>query len=116
MFITAAYAQAATGAGGGNAQFLIQLAPFVAIMAVFYFLIIRPQQQRMKQHRELVASVKRNDTVVTSGGIVGKVTRVVEEQGKDPEVEVQIADNVRVRVVRSTLSEVRRTKEVTEEK
>ena len=114
MLITPAFAQAA---GGGNpSQFLIQLAPFAAIIAIFYFLIIRPQQTRMKQHKEMVSSVKRNDTVVTSGGIVGKVTRVIEEEGKEAEVEVQIAENTRVRVVRSTLSDVRRTKEPAEDK
>ncbi len=115
MLITPAFAQAAA-AGGGSSQFIMQLVPFVAIIAIFYFLIIRPQQQRMKQHREMVASVKRNDTVVTSGGIVGKVTRVIEEEGKDAEVEVQIAENTRIRVVRSTLSDVRRVKEAGEEK
>jgi len=113
MLITPAFAQAA---GGGSNQFLIQLVPFAAIIAIFYFLIIRPQQTRMKQHREMVASVKKNDTVVTSGGIVGKVTRVFEEEGKEAEVEVQIAENTRVRVVRSTLTEVRRAKEASDDK
>jgi preprotein translocase subunit YajC len=112
MLITPAFAQA-TG-GGNSSQFLIQLVPFIGIIAVFYFLIIRPQQQRLKSHKELVGSVKRNDTVVTSGGIVGKVTKVIEEEGKDPEVEIQIAENTRVRVVRSTLADVRRAKEADE--
>ena len=114
MLITPAFAQAA--AGGSSSQFLVQLVPFAAIIAIFYFLIIRPQQTRMKQHREMVASVKRGDEVVTSGGIVGKVTRVIEMEGKDSEVEVQIAENTRVRVVRSTLSEVRRAKEANDDK
>ncbi|HXZ68346.1 MAG TPA: preprotein translocase subunit YajC [Alphaproteobacteria bacterium] len=114
MLITPAFAQAA--GGGNSSQFLIQLAPFAAIIAIFYFLIIRPQQQRMKQHKDMVASVKKNDTVVTSGGIVGKVTRVIEEEGKEAEVEVQIAENTRVRVVRSTLSDVRRAKEASDDK
>jgi preprotein translocase subunit YajC len=114
MLITPAFAQAAGGGSGG--QFLIQLVPFIAIIAIFYFLIIRPQQQRLKTHKELVSSAKRNDTVVTSGGIVGKVTRVIEEEGKEAEVEVQIAENTRVRVVRSTLADVRRAKEGAEEK
>ena len=113
MLITPAFAQAP---GGGNtSQFLVQLVPFVAIIAIFYFLIIRPQQQRLKSHKELVSSVRRNDTVVTSGGIIGKVTKVIEEEGKDPEIEVQIAENTRVRVLRSTLADVRRAKD-TEEK
>jgi len=115
MLITPAFAQAA-GSAGGSSQFLMQLVPFIAIIAIFYFLIIRPQQTRMKQHKEMVASVKRNDTVVTSGGIVGKVTRVIEEEGKEAEVEVQIAENTRVRVVRSTLSDVRRAKEPADDK
>jgi preprotein translocase subunit YajC len=115
MFITPAFAQAAGGAAGGPSAFLIQIVPFAAILLIFYFLIIRPQQQRLKQHRELVSSVKRNDMVVTAGGIVGKVTKINEKEGADAEVEVEIAPNTRVMVVRSTLSDVRRAKE-TEEK
>jgi preprotein translocase subunit YajC len=120
MLITPAFAQSAGGAGApaGNASsFIMQLVPFAAIIAIFYFLIIRPQQQRMKQHREMVAAVRRGDTVVTAGGVVGKVTKVVEEEGKDAEVELQIAETTRIRVVRSTLAEVRKGKEpVAEEK
>jgi preprotein translocase subunit YajC len=108
MLITPAHAQAA---GGSSMEYIVQLLPIVAIIGIFYFLIIRPQQQRLKAHKALVSAVRRGDTIVTSGGIVGKVTKVVEEDGKDAEVEVQIAENVRVRVVRSTLSEVRKTKE-----
>ena len=100
-FITPALAQAAPAAGGGN--FLIQLLPFVMILGIMYFLIIRPQQKRLKEHRDMIGSIKRGDTVVTSGGIVGKVTRLVGEG----ELQVEIADGVRVRVVRSTVSEVR---------
>jgi len=92
-------------------DYIIQLAPLFAIFAIFYFLILRPQQTRMKQHKALVAAVRRGDTVVTSGGIVGKVTKVIEEEGKDAEVEVQIADEVRVRIVRSTIADVRKAKE-----
>jgi preprotein translocase subunit YajC len=101
FFITPAFAQAAPAAGGGN--FLIQLMPFVMILGIMYFLIIRPQQNRLKEHRNMIASVKRGDTVVTSGGIVGKVTRLI----GDNELQVEIAEGVRVRVVRSTVSEVR---------
>jgi preprotein translocase subunit YajC len=100
-FITPAFAQAAPGAGGGN--FLIQLLPFIMILGIMYFLIIRPQQTRLKQHRDMIASIKRGDTVVTSGGLIGKVTRVI----GDTELQVEIAENVKVRVIRSTISEVR---------
>jgi preprotein translocase subunit YajC len=73
------------------------------ILGIMYFLIIRPQQKRLQDHKSMIASIKRGDTVVTSGGIVGKVTRVI----GDGELQVEIADGVRVRVVRSTVSEVR---------
>jgi preprotein translocase subunit YajC len=100
-FITPAFAQAGPASGGGG--FLIQLLPFIMILGIMYFLIIRPQQKRLKDHRDMIASVKRGDTVVTSGGLVGKVTRVI----GDGELQVEIAENVRVRVVRATISEVR---------
>jgi preprotein translocase subunit YajC len=86
-----------------DTSFLINIAPFAAIFAVFYFLVIRPQQQQAKQHKELINSVRRGDTVVTAGGIVGRVARVKD----DGEVMVDIADNVQVRVVKTTLSDVR---------
>ncbi len=86
-----------------DTSFLIQIAPFVAIFAFFYFLVIRPQQQKMKQHKEMVENVKRGDTVVTAGGIVGRVAKVKD----DGEILVEVADNVQVRVVKATLSEVR---------
>lgn len=89
--------------GGGSAsEFMIQLFPFIALFAIMYFLVLRPQQRRVKQHREMVANVRRGDMVVTAGGLVGKVTKV-----EDAEVLVEIADNVRVRVVKSTLTDVR---------
>lgn len=100
MFITPAYAQ---GIGGGGGDLLIQLLPFILIFVVMYFLILRPQQKRMKDHREMIASVRRGDTVVLSGGIIGKVTKVKDEA----EIEVEIADGVKSRVVRSMISEVR---------
>jgi preprotein translocase subunit YajC len=86
-----------------DTSFLINIAPFAAIFAVFYFLVIRPQQQQAKQHKELINNVRRGDTVVTAGGIVGRVARVKD----DGEVMVDIADNVQVRVVKTTLSDVR---------
>ncbi|WP_439813923.1 preprotein translocase subunit YajC [Zavarzinia sp. CC-PAN008] len=101
MLISSAYAQAAGGAPGGS-DFLIQLLPLVLIFVVFYFLLIRPQQKRVKEHRALVEGVRRGDVVVTSGGIVGKIAKV--EEG---EVLVEIAEGVRIRVVKATLSEVR---------
>lgn len=90
------------GGGGGASEFLIQLFPFIALFAIMYFLVLRPQQRRVKEHREMVANVRRGDSVVTAGGLIGKVTKVDEA-----EITVEIAENVRVRVVKGTLSEVR---------
>lgn len=100
MFITPAYAQSATGAGG---DFLVNLMPIVLMFVIFYFLLFRPQQQRAKLHREMLTNLRRGDIVVTSGGIIGKVTKVLD----DREVEVEIASDTKVRVVRSLISEVR---------
>ena len=99
MFITPAYAQ---GLGGSN-DMLMSLLPFVGIFVIMYFLILRPQQKRVKQHQELVKNVRRGDTVVTSGGIVAKVTKVID----DDQIEIEIADGVRARQVRSMVSDVR---------
>ncbi|MEM9224075.1 MAG: preprotein translocase subunit YajC [Pseudomonadota bacterium] len=101
MFVTEAYAQGA--GGGGGADFIVSLAPFLLIFVIMYFLIIRPQRQRMKAHQAMVAALKRNDTVVTSGGLIGKITKVLD----DAEVEVKFGENEPVRVVRSTITEVR---------
>jgi len=84
---------------------LIQIAPLIFIFAIMYFLMIRPQQQRAKQLREMVDNVRRGDTVVTAGGIVGKVTKATNKE--DQEVTVEIADGVQVKVVKATLTEVR---------
>ena len=81
------------------------IAPLIFIFAIMYFLLIRPQQQRMKQHKQMVDNVRRGDTVVTAGGVVGKVTKV--GQADDPEITVEIADNVQILVIKATLSEVR---------
>jgi preprotein translocase subunit YajC len=78
------------------------IAPLIFIFAIMYFLMIRPQQQRMKQHKQMVENVRRGDTVVTAGGVIGRVTKV-----DDAEISVEIADNVQIRVVKATLSEVR---------
>ena len=88
--------------GGGTSEFLISLFPFIALFAIMYFLILRPQQKRMRLHREMVANVRRGDVVVTAGGLVGKIVKV-----EDAEVQVEIADGVRVRVVKTTLTYVR---------
>ncbi len=90
------------GASGGVAGAFIQFAPLLLIFVVFYFLLIRPQQQRMKAHREMVAALSKGDEVVTAGGIVGKVAKV-----DDAELQVEIATGVKVRVMRATVSEVR---------
>ena len=79
------------------------LAPLIFIFAIMYFLLIRPQQQRAKEHKTMLEALRRGDTVVTAGGIVGKVTKVKE----DGEVMVEVADNVQVRVLKATISEVR---------
>jgi preprotein translocase subunit YajC len=86
-----------------NDPFISSLVPLFLLFGIFYFLIIRPQQQRMKAHQAMVASVKRGDTVVTAGGLIGKVSKVKD----DGELLVEIADNVQVRVLKSTLTEVR---------
>lgn len=100
MLISTAYAQTAAGSGGGFD--LISLLPLVLIFVVFYFLLIRPQQKKMKEHRAMVAAVRRGDRVVTSGGLIGQVTKVL----SDTELQVEITEGVRVRVVRSAVSEV----------
>ena len=84
-----------------NDQFITSLVPLILLFGIFYFLIIRPQQQRMKAHQAMVSAVKRGDTVVTAGGLIGKVSKVKD----DGELLVEIADNVQVRVLKSTLTE-----------
>ena len=98
MFISPAYAQAAGDAGGGFATIL----PLVLIFAVFYFLLIRPQQKKAKGHREMLGSIVRGDRVITGGGIMGKVTKVVNDQ----ELAVEIAEGIKVRVQRSMVAGV----------
>ena len=88
-----------------DTNFLTTIAPLIFIFAIMYFLLIRPQQQRLKQHKQMVENVRRGDTVVTAGGVVGRVTKV--GQPEDPEITVEIADNVQIRVIKSTLTEVR---------
>lgn len=100
MFVTPAYAQAAGGTPGTFD--LINFLPLVLIFVVFWFLLIRPQQKKMKQHREMIAAVRRGDRVLTGGEIIGTVIKVL----NDSELQVEIAEGVRVKVARSTISEV----------
>jgi preprotein translocase subunit YajC len=99
MFISEAWAQ---GAGAGGSDFLVQLFPLVLIFIVFYFLLIRPQQSKMKQQREMLAGVKRGDRVVTGGGIIGLVTKVI----GDNELQVELAEGVRVRIIKQTITDI----------
>jgi len=100
MLITPAYAQA--GPLGGD-SLLISLLPFVLIFVIMYFLILRPQQKRVKAHQEMIKNVRRGDTVVTSGGLMARVTKVID----DDKIEIELADGVRVQQMRSMLAEVR---------
>ncbi len=99
MLISPAYAQAAGGADGGM---IMQLLPLVLIFGVFYFLLIRPQQKKMKDHKAMISAVRRNDKVVTAGGVFGKITKVHD----DDRVTIEIAEGVKVDVVSSTLTNV----------
>lgn len=99
MFATPAYAQAAGGGFGGG---LAGMMPLVLIFGIMYFLMIRPQQKKIKQHQAMVAALRKGDQVVTAGGLIGKVTKV----GADNDVEVEIASGVKVKVVQHTISQV----------
>ncbi len=99
MFVSPAFAQAAGGAGGKP---IMQFVPLIAIFAIMYFLMIRPQQKKAKEHRAMIDAVRRGDQVVTAGGLMGKVTKVKE----DGELEVEIAEGVKVRVLKGTLANV----------
>ena len=92
---------AAAAAPSGGASFFIQTIPLVLVFVIFYFLMIRPQQRRMKEHQAQIMAVKKNDRVVTGGGLIGKVTKVT-----DTEVEVELAQGIRVMAVKSTLTQV----------
>jgi preprotein translocase subunit YajC len=99
-FISPAYAQ---GLGGDSGQAIVQFLPLVLIFVVFYFLLIRPQQKKAKDHKAMLGTLRRGDKVVTGGGIIGTVARVLPNE---EEVAVDIADNVRIKVLRSTISAV----------
>jgi len=102
MFASPAYAATGGSAAGGTASFFVSIFPLLLIFVIFYFLLIRPQQRRMKAHQAMVQAVKPRDTAITSGGLIGKVTKVDEN-----EVELEVAQGVKVRVVKSMLSDVR---------
>ena len=99
MFVSPAYAQAAGGVGGGGLEAFL---PLILIFVVFYFLLIRPQQKKMKDHKAMLGAIRRGDKVVTGGGIIGTVTKVID----DEDVTVEIADGVKVRVQRGLVSSV----------
>jgi preprotein translocase subunit YajC len=104
MFSSPAFAQGLFGGGaGGDGGMLMSLLPFILIFVIMYFLILRPQQKRAKQHQEMVKNVRRGDTVVTNGGLIGKVTKVID----DDQIEIEIADEVRIRQLRAMLTDVR---------
>jgi preprotein translocase subunit YajC len=98
MIISQAWAQS----GGGGGDFLVQLFPLILIFVVFYFLLIRPQQAKVRAQREMLAGVKRGDRVVTGGGIIGLVTKVI----SDNEVQVELAEGVRVRIIKQTITDI----------
>lgn len=93
--------QAAPASSGGMAQIFLGLAPWLLIFAIFWMLVIRPQQRRVKDHQAAIGAVKKGDDVITGGGIRGRVTKIM-----DDEAEVEIASGVKVRVIKSTLSAV----------
>ncbi len=103
LFITEAFAQTPGAALGGMNDTIVQVVPIVAMIAIVYFILWRPQQRRAKEQRQLVQSARRGDVVVTSGGIIGKISKAVD----DNEVELEIAPNVKVRLARSGITEVR---------
>ena len=100
MFITEAFAQTDGGFGGSGA--FVQFLPIILIFVIMYFLILRPQRMKARHHQEMVANLRRGDTVVTNGGLIGKVAKV-----EDHELQVELAEGVRVKVVRSMVAEVR---------
>jgi preprotein translocase subunit YajC len=104
LFIGTAFADAGAPAatGGGAGDIIMSMLPIILMVVVFYFLLIRPQQKRMKQHRETLSQVRRGDRVLTSGGIIGTVSKVLD----DNELLVEIADNVKVKILKATIADV----------
>jgi preprotein translocase subunit YajC len=91
-----------------NGQGIAQFIPLILIFVIFYFFLIRPQQKRVKDHKAMVASLKRGDEVITSGGIIGTIDRVME----DDRIEVNIGENVKVQIIRSTITSLLKKEEV----
>ena len=100
MFISTAYAQSA---GGGGGDFFGLMFPLLMIFVIFYFLMIRPQKKKQDEHKAMIEALRRGDSIVTAGGIVGKVTKVVD----DNEIMVEVADNVRIRMMKFSVQQVR---------
>lgn len=114
MLVTPAFAQDAAGGAADPMGGFLQIIPLLLIFGImFYFMIFRPQQQRMKAHREMISKVRRGDTVVTSGGLIGKVSKVVAEG--DDELQLEIAEGTKVRVSRQMVAEVRSKSEPVKE-
>jgi preprotein translocase subunit YajC len=105
MFTSSALAQGLFGGGGAgdSSSMIMSLLPFALIFVIMYFLILRPQQKKAKAHQDMVKNVRRGDTVITNGGLIGKVTKVIDED----QIEIEIADDVRIRQVRQMVSDVR---------
>lgn len=106
MFVTPAYAQAAGAAPAGSADFLIQFAPFILIFVIMYFLMIRPQQRKAKEHRDMLKNLRRGDVVVMQGGLIGKIVKVVDEN----ELLLDVGDGtakVQVRVAAGLVQQLR---------
>ncbi len=101
-FITPAFAQA-TGAAAAGTDIIMQIAPFGIILVIMYFLIMRPQQKRQQAHQEMVKNVRRGDTIITSGGLIGKISRTID----DEQVELEISPNVKVHLMRQMITDVR---------
>ncbi len=102
MFVSPAFAQTATSAGGAE-SILISILPFVAVFAIMYFLIIRPQRAAAKKREEMLRNIRRGDTIVTGGGIIAKVTKVMD----NGELEVQISETTKIRVLQGLVADVR---------
>ncbi len=104
IFITPAFAQTAAAAPGGYDQILQYVTLFGPILVIMYFMVLRPQQKRAKDQAALIKNIRRGDTIVTTGGLIGRVTKVIDDAN---ELEIEIAPNVRVRVARAMVSDVR---------
>jgi preprotein translocase subunit YajC len=102
MFATPAFAQTAGAPTGGPQDLLLQFLPLIGLIVLFYFLMIRPQQRRMKQHQQMISNLKRGDQIVLNDGVIGKIVRV-----EDKEVGVEVATGVTVKVVKHMIGEVR---------